>query len=171
MSPPAAVAAGAFVRVTLDQRLGDGSWATADEVAVAGEAREVMRLLRDMDGYARWWPGMQVRLRVHTPIGVGSQGTMAVGPLRTPRWRFQVAELREPSFIQYEFHGDLEGRAAWEVEPHGALTAVRFCWHGVRPVGWWARALVRLGEVRWHHVAVRRGLLGLKARIERGAGR
>jgi len=156
------------VRVTMDQRLGDGSWATADEVAVACDSREVIHLLRDMEGYSRWWPGMHVRLSAHTTIGVGSEGMMAIGPLRRPRWRFKVTEIREPSFIQYDFRGDLVGRAAWEIEPHGALTAVRFCWYAVMPAGWPVRLLVRLGEVRWHHLLVRLGLLGLKGRLERG---
>jgi hypothetical protein len=152
----------------MDQRLGDGSWATADEVTVAGEMRAIMHVLRNMDSYASWWPWMHVRLRVHTPIGVGSEGMMALGPLRRPRWWFRVAELRELSFIQFEFRGDLIGRAAWEIEPHGALTAVRFCWYGVRPDGWAARLAIRLSEVRWHHLLVRQGLLELKARIEQG---
>jgi hypothetical protein len=93
---------------------------------------------------------------------------MAVGPLRAPRWRFRVTEIREPAFMQFDFRGDLSGRAAWEIEPHGALTAVRFAWYGVKPVGAVARLLVRLTEVRWHHLLVRSGLLGLKDRLERG---
>lgn len=156
------------VRVTMDQRLADGSWATADEVAVACDTREVLHFLRDMDGYSRWWPWMHVRLSGHAPVGVGSEGVMSIGPLRRPRWRFRVAEIREPSFIQYVFQGDLVGRAAWEIEPHGALTAVRFCWYRMEPVGRLARFMVRLAEVRWHHLWVRIGLLGLKARLEHG---
>lgn len=152
----------------MDQRLGDGSWATADEVAVAGDSREIMHVLRNMDDYSSWWPWMHVQLRVHTQIGVGSEGMMALGPLRRPRWWFRVAELRESSYIQFEFRGDLIGRAAWEVEPYGALTAVRFCWYGVRPDGRAARLLVRFSEVRWHHLLVRFGLVGLKKRVERG---
>ena len=61
------------------------------------------------------------------------------------------------------------GRAAWELEPHGALTAVRFAWYGVRPVSAASRFLVRLCEVRWHHLLMRSGLLGLKTRAECGA--
>ncbi len=156
------------VRVTMDQRLGDGSWATADEVAIACDERQVLHVLRDMDGYSRWWPWMNVRLLLHTPVGVGSEGVMSIGPLRRPCWRFRVAEIREPCFIQYDFRGDLVGRAAWEIEPHGALTAVRFCWYAVRPTGRVARFMVRLSEVRWHHLWVRIGLLGLKARLEHG---
>jgi hypothetical protein len=158
----------AVVRMTMDQRLPDGRWATSDEVAVAAEARAVMHLLRDMDGYGRWWPGMHVRLSVHTPVGVGSEGVMAVGPFRRPTWRFRVSEIRDPDFIQFEFRGGLAGRAAWEVEPFGALTAVRFCWYGVRPESLSSRVLVQLGEVRWHHLLMRTGLLGLKDRIECG---
>lgn len=161
--------ASGHVRVTMDQRLGDGSWATADEVAVAGDPRAIMRVLRHMDRYASWWPWMHVRPRVRTAIGVGAEGMMAVGPLRRPRWRFRVAEIREPSFIQFEFRGDLVGRAAWEIEPYGALTAVRFCWYGVRLDGWAARLLNRCSEARWHHLLVRLGLLGLKRRIEHGS--
>jgi hypothetical protein len=158
-----------LVRVTMDQRLGDGSWATADEIAVAGDLRQVMRVLRDMDHYATWWPGMHVALRMHTTAGLGAEGTMAVGPFRAPRWRFRVTEIREPAFMQFDFRGDLTGRAAWEIEPHGALTAVRFAWYGVKPAGAVARLLVRLTDVRWHHLLVRSGLLGLKARLEGNA--
>jgi len=158
-----------LVRVTMDQRLGDGSWATADEIAVAGDGRQVMRVLRDMEHYASWWPGMHVALSVHTTAGLGAEGTMAIGPLRTPRWRFRITEIREPAFIQFDFRGDLSGRAAWEIEPHGALTAVRFAWYGVKPVGAVARLLVRAAEVRWHHLLVRSGLRGLKARLEQDA--
>jgi hypothetical protein len=46
---------------------------------------------------------------------------------------------------------------------------VRYCWYAVQPAGWLVRLLVRLGEVRWHHLLVRDGLLGLKGRIERGS--
>jgi hypothetical protein len=156
------------VRVTMDPRFGDGSWATSDEVAVAASPRSVMQVLRDMDRYGRWWPGMHVRLSVHTPVGVGSEGGMAIGPLRCPAWRFRVNEIREPEFIQLEFRGGLAGRAAWELEPLGALTAVRFAWYGVRPVSAASRLLVRLYEVRWHHLLMRSGLLGLKQRVECG---
>ena len=124
--PAAAAPAHAHVRVTMDQHFVDGSWATSDEVAVAAGPRAIMHLLRDMDGYGGWWPGMHVRLAVHTPVGVGSEGAMAIGPLRRPAWRFRVNEIRDPEFIQLEFRGGLSGRAAWELEPHGALTAVRF---------------------------------------------
>ena len=158
----------AHVRVTMDQRFGDGSWATSDEVAVAASARSVMPILRDMDRYGEWWPEMHVRLAVHTPVGVGSEGGMAVGPLRRPAWRFRVSEIRESEFIQLDFRGGLAGRAAWELEPHGALTAVRFAWYGVRPVSAASRLLVRLFEVRWHHLLMRSGLLGLKQRVECG---
>lgn len=151
----------------MDQRLGDGSWATSDEVAIACDSRQVLHLLRDMENYSSWWPWMHVRLSVHTRVGVGSEGVMAIGPLRRPRWRFRVAEIREPAFIQYEFRGDLIGRAAWEIEPHGALTAVRFCLYAVQPAGKVARFLVRLAELRWHHLLMRIGLLGLKDRLER----
>jgi hypothetical protein len=159
------------VRVTMDQHLGDGSWATADEVAIACDSRQVLHLLRNMDGYSTWWPWMHVNLSVHTAVGIGSEGTMAFGPLKRPRWRFRVVEIREPSFIQYDFRGDLVGRAAWEIEPHGALTAVRFCWYAVQPTSRLARMLVRITEVRWHHLWVRTGLMGLKARLERGGAR
>ena len=94
---------------------------------------------------------------------------MAIGPLRRPAWRFRVNEIRDPEFIQLEFRGGLSGRAAWELEPHGALTAVRFAWYGVRPVSKASRFLVRLCEVRWHHLLMRSGLLGLKTRAECGA--
>jgi uncharacterized protein YndB with AHSA1/START domain len=158
------------VRVTMDQRFGDGSWATTDEVAVAAGPKDVMHVLRDMDAYPRWWPGMHVRLRVHTAVGVGSEGDMAIGPLRRPTWRFRVQEIRDPDFLQLELRGGLVGRAAWELEPHGALTAVRFAWYGVRPVSAASRLLVRLCEVRWHHLVMRWGLLGLKTRLECGPG-
>lgn len=163
-----AAASHSHVRVTMDQRFGDGSWATSDEVAVAAGARAIMHLLRDMDGYGGWWPGMHVRLAVHTPIGIGSEGAMAIGPVRRPAWRFRVNEIRDPEFIQFEFRGGLTGRAAWELEPLGALTAVRFAWYGVRPVSAASRLLVRLCEVRWHHLLMRSGLLGLKTRAECG---
>jgi hypothetical protein len=158
-----------FVRVTMDQRLGDGSWATSDEIAVVSSPRLVMRLLRDMDGYDSWWPGLNVALSApNTVAGVGAEGRMSIGPWRCPRWRFRVTEIRDPDFIQLDLRGDLVGRAAWEIEPYGALTAVRFAWYGVRPMGWVARLLVRKWEVRWHHLLVRGGLLGLKTRVERG---
>ena len=131
MNEPGAPPGRNLVRVTMDQRLGDGSWATADEITVAGEGRQVMRVLRDMERYASWWPGMHVALSMHTTAGLGAEGTMAIGPLRTPRWRFRVTEIREPAFMQFDFRGDLCGRAAWEIEAQGALTAVRFSWYGV----------------------------------------
>jgi hypothetical protein len=133
--------------------------ATADDPAAAADARpsandyafvttwrlpatrdEIVEILGDAAGLARWWPSVYLAVDVLEPgdeLGLGrvvalyTKGWLPY----TLRWRFRVTESDPPAGFALVADGDFVGRGVWtlrEIAPSGAdggpVTEVEYDW-------------------------------------------
>ena len=101
---------------------------------------EIVDILSDAAGLARWWPS--VYLEVSVPEAGDEQGVGRVVDLYTKgylpytlRWRFTVTESNPPDGFAIEAHGDFVGRGVWTLReavaagsPGGPVTVVEYDW-------------------------------------------
>lgn len=96
------------------------------------DVREVVVILTDAPGLARWWPA--VYLDVHEIEPGGPDGLGKVISLYTKgwlpytlRWQFRIVELRPDGFA-LEADGDFVGRGNWTFGQEGEWALVRYDW-------------------------------------------
>lgn len=98
----------------------------SDEITVRFGVDEVWRVLADVGGYPRWWPG-SLRLRVLS-AGAGPLGTeVEIHPAggRAFRCRVESVELHRHIRMRY-LGGFIEGCGEWVLEPQGGETRVTY---------------------------------------------
>src|SRR4051794_20417553 len=90
---------------------------------------ELTAILADIDGLARWW--FKVYLKVRTldagdEHGIGRRADLLTkGRLPyTLRWQFTVIESNPPHGFAIQAQGDFMGRGIWTLEQRGNLTDV-----------------------------------------------
>jgi hypothetical protein len=115
--------------------------------------------LSDLDGWPRWWPGMVVR---RMPTADGSP-LLALELRRDPLRALRLAVVphahRPDHGFQLRLSGDLVGRAEFWLDPVATGTVVH---HLLAADA--TRDPVR--SLRTYRAVVRRGLWGLKDRVE-----
>jgi len=99
---------------------------------VPGTLAEVIEILSDAQGLARWWPSVYLDVKQLTPgdeRGVGKTVLLFTkGWLPyTLRWQFQVTEVAADSF-RLEASGDFVGRGIWTFAQDGPEVLVRYDW-------------------------------------------
>lgn len=132
-----------------------------DELYIEAPPEAIQRALAALSDDASWWPGARTggeygRVRVDAPVG-----------RRFARVRFQagIGPMREwEGFTWFLDRGELHGRAEWWLESFKAGTIVHYYLDVER--GDAGRRRRMSSAVRRHRWAVRRGLNGLKDRLE-----
>jgi hypothetical protein len=127
---------------------------------------EVLTILDDAEGLARWWPS--VYLAVHkNHDGVVDLYTRGWLPYRL-RWHFRVTQRKPNGFI-LEAWGDLVGHGEWTLTQNGGLVDVVYDWR-VRA----DKPLLRYGSFIFkqifaanHRWAMARGEESLKVELQR----
>src|SRR5215469_11430071 len=86
---------------------------------------EVLTILDDAEGLARWWPSVYLAVRKNHD-GVVDLYTRGWLPYRL-RWHFRVTQRKPNGFI-LEAWGDLVGRGEWTLTQNGGLVDVVYDW-------------------------------------------
>lgn len=107
---------------------------------IAATPDEIIEVLGDAEGLARWWPSVYLDVRVlepGDPTGLGKVvelWTKGFLPY-TLRWRFRVTESGPPTGFRLDAEGDFVGRGIWTLnaeitpdQPGGPLTFVVYDW-------------------------------------------
>jgi hypothetical protein len=102
--------------------------------AVRGTASEVIEILGDPMGLARWWPSVYLQVRELEPgdptthvgrvVDLHTRGRLPY----TLRWRFRVTESRGAAGFSLVAEGDFVGTGVWTLEQHGDTVDVRYDW-------------------------------------------
>lgn len=138
-----------------------GRTGSTDEIFIRAPQRAIARAILDLSDDSSWWPRARVR---------GGYGWLEVdAPTRRGRIRFKaiVGPVREWEGFGWTLEeGDLLGRAEFWFEAFKDGTIV----HHYLDVERGARGRRRLSaRLERHRLAMRRGLNGLKDRLEAGA--
>ncbi len=111
---------------------------------VAAPPAAVWEVLADVDGWPRWWPGIESARIQEGAAGTGARTAIVV--VRSPlgyRLRFTLESTRSeaPHRSTFTVTGDLRGRGFWAVRPdaEAGVTPMRIGWCVVSD-----RRLVRL---------------------------
>ncbi len=100
---------------------------------VQSTPEEIMDILGDASGLARWWPSVYLDVKVVEPGD--AQGVGKVVSLYTKgwlpytlRWQFRVTESRYPHRFTLEAWGDFVGRGIWTFEQDGECVNILYDW-------------------------------------------
>ena len=99
---------------------------------VPGTVAEVVEILGDAPGLARWWPSVYLEVKQLAPgdeRGLGKQVSLFTkGWLPyTLRWQFRVTEIY-PDGFRLDATGDFEGRGIWTFVQDGPDVLVDYDW-------------------------------------------
>ncbi len=99
---------------------------------VQSTAREILTILNDPVGLARWWPSVYLDVKVLEPgdaTGVGrvvSLYTKGWLPY-TLRWQFRISQVQANGFTIVA-SGDFVGRGIWTLQQEGERVSVTYDW-------------------------------------------
>lgn len=131
---------------------------TRDAVFIRATRRSIHPVIADVGGWARWWPGLELRA-----TGAGSADVVlrAPGRIRRPRrWTLQVVKVRPELGVCMRYEGEVAGSGEFYYLDEPAGTVVHYAWRGAVADRRWR------ASVRDHRAGVRAGLEALKDSFE-----
>lgn len=130
-----------------------------DSVFVRTTRRDVHDVVRDPARWGQWWPGV-----VAAPVRGDVVRVQFAGRARWSRHRVsaRVTKDRVALGVDLTYAGDLRGAAEWYYVDEPGGTVVNYLLRAAADERSWRRLLAD------HRAAVRRGLIELKLRLERG---
>jgi uncharacterized protein YndB with AHSA1/START domain len=127
---------------------------------------QVWQALTEVEQWPRWWPYLRRVETVHAAAGVGA--------VRRLHWRTRLpygftllvtcTEAQRERRLVGRSAGDLSGEGAWELQPVGPQTHVRYTWRLDVNKPWMRRFAPLLAPLfAWnHHGVMRAGERGLR---------
>jgi hypothetical protein len=109
---------------------------------LTGEATRVWDVLRDVEGWARWWPGLERVQLVSAPNGPDGVGAVHRYVVRAPvGYRFayetEVTAIEPMRYVDAAARGELSGRGRVAMEPpSGEDATVWIAWLVETPKRW-----------------------------------
>lgn len=144
------------------------------EWRVQAPAELLFEILKNAEGYPRWWPDVYLRV-THLPSG-NADGLGDRFDLLTRGWlpyqlRWTAESIRHerPHLIEIRATGDFEGCGIWRLEPLGHETRITFDWRirADKPLLRWLSPVCK-PLFRWNHGwAMNKGLFRLREEIAR----
>ncbi|MBV9356362.1 MAG: SRPBCC family protein [Chloroflexi bacterium] len=139
---------------------------------IAADIARVWDILRAPEAWPDWWYGLE-RVEVISPgddHGVGAVRRFVFRGQLPYRLSFYLRQTRqeEPTLLEGQAWGELEGIGRWELRAVGSQTEVRYTW-AVSPTAAWMKFLAPLARPAfvWNHDWVmRQGERGLKQLLE-----
>lgn len=140
--------------------------------------RELLyEILREGQGYPRWWPEVYLNARLLPSDRADHIGdrvellTKGRLPYRL-RWTARTERLSPPETIEISASGDFVGRGRWRLEPDGTATTITFDWRirADKPLLRWLSPILK-PLFQWnHHWAMSTGLPRLREEVARRLG-
>jgi hypothetical protein len=144
------------------------------EWTVDGTLAEVNSVLKNVEGFPRWWRPVYISARIADPgepNGVGRRVEFATRGFLpyVLHWQLRVMQSREPFGFTFGASGDLVGVGVWDLRPDGTRVKLRLDWKVrahkavIGVISFISRSMIS----RNHAWAMAKGQGGLQAEILR----